>query len=161
MVRNEQNRKPQGVPNVASPRKSYRREGRCRIDPTESAAEVGEVAGVARRSRSFTPWRHVVSLVYAQVAHALSLNDVCYALRHHVSILTGMRRAVPPSRYGLSHANRERNADMAEAHGSTEARAVCAEACCGTASGRPRTLAQPAQAYLPGLDIIACGTATG
>jgi len=43
------------------------------------------------------------------------LNDVCDALKNHAGALASLREAAPPSRNGLSHANRERNADMAEA----------------------------------------------
>jgi hypothetical protein len=45
----------------------------------------------------------------------MSLNDVCDTLRNHSGVLTTIRKAVPPSRNGLSHANKWRNADMAEA----------------------------------------------
>jgi len=70
--------------------------------------------GVDKKSRTFTPWSHVVSLVHAQLAHSLSLNDVCDDLRNHSGVLSTLRGATPPSRNGLSHSNRERNADMAE-----------------------------------------------
>jgi hypothetical protein len=35
----------------------------------------------ARQARTFSPWSHVVARLYAEMAHALSLNDVCDALR--------------------------------------------------------------------------------
>jgi len=70
--------------------------------------------GIDKQSRSFSPWSHVVSQVHAQLAHSLSLNDVCDDLRNHSGSLRTLRRATPPSRNGLSHANRTRNADMAE-----------------------------------------------
>lgn len=70
---------------------------------------------VDKMSRGISPWSHVVSLVYAQLAHALSLNDVCDSLHNHESALCTLRGASAPSRNGLSHANRNRNADMAEA----------------------------------------------
>jgi len=54
------------------------------------------------------------SLVHAQLAHSLSLNDICDDLRNHSGALSTVRAATPPSRNGLSHANRNRNADMAE-----------------------------------------------
>jgi len=53
--------------------------------------------------------------MYAQVAHSISLNDVCDCLTLHEGALGHIREAVAPSRNGLSHANRVRNADMAEA----------------------------------------------
>lgn len=70
--------------------------------------------GVDKRSRKFTPWSHVVSLIHSQLSHALSLNDVCDSLTNHNSILKTIRGAVAPSRNGLSYANKHRNADMAE-----------------------------------------------
>jgi hypothetical protein len=57
----------------------------------------------------------VVSLLFAQLTHAIGLNDVCDALRHHAAKLGAIRGAHPPSRNALSHANTQRNADMAEA----------------------------------------------
>jgi len=83
--------------------------------PRNSVPRLAREYGVDKRSRTFTPWSHVTSMVFAQLSHALSLNDVCDTLRNHSGVLTTIRRAVPPSRNGLSHANRERNADMAEA----------------------------------------------
>jgi hypothetical protein len=56
----------------------------------------------------------VVSLVYAQLTHALSLNDVADALRLHAGPLSAIRGATPPSKNALSHANRERNPELAE-----------------------------------------------
>ena len=70
--------------------------------------------GVDKKSRKFTPWSHILSLMFSQLAHSLSLNDVCDSLRNHIASLKTMRNAVPPSRNGLSYANKERNADMAE-----------------------------------------------
>ena len=66
------------------------------------------------QTRSFSPTSHVVTMMYAQLPHALSLNDVCDALQNHQSYLSQIRDCTPPSRNGLSHANLTRNADMAE-----------------------------------------------
>lgn len=78
----------------------------------------GLVRSLARehevRSRSFCPWSHVVSMVYAHMTHALGLNDVCDGLRHHGRKLAVIRGAQAPSRNGLSHANKTRSAQMAE-----------------------------------------------
>ncbi|RKX37238.1 MAG: IS4 family transposase, partial [Verrucomicrobia bacterium] len=71
--------------------------------------------GVEARSRTFTPWSHVVSLVYAHLTHAVGLNDVCDALQMNEAALSTLRGAVPPTRNNLSHSNKVRNADMAEA----------------------------------------------
>ena len=71
--------------------------------------------GVEAQSRTFTPWSHVVSLVYAHLTHAIGLNDVCDGLQMNAAALSTIREAVPPSRNNLSHSNKVRNADMAEA----------------------------------------------
>lgn len=64
--------------------------------------------------RGISSWSHVVSLLYAQLTHSISLNDVCDSLQLHSGPLLSVRGAKPPSRNGLSNANRERPADMAE-----------------------------------------------
>ena len=66
------------------------------------------------QTRSFSPTSHIVALMYAQLTHALSLNDICDALQNHQSYLSQIRNCSPPSRNGLSHANRTRNANMDE-----------------------------------------------
>ena len=86
----------------------------CDLIPRNLVPKLAEKHGVDKRSRSFTPWSHVVSMMFAQTAHSLSLNDICDTLGNHSGVLTTMRRAVAPSRNGLSYANRNRNADMAE-----------------------------------------------
>ena len=66
------------------------------------------------QARSYSPWSHVVALLYAQLTHALGLNDVCDALRLHAGPLSAIRGATPPSKNALSHANHERDPKMAE-----------------------------------------------
>ncbi len=66
------------------------------------------------RSRSFSPWSHLTSMLYAQFTHSLGLNDVCDALRVNRSRVACIRGATPPSRNGLSHANKKRSSKMAE-----------------------------------------------
>lgn len=77
-------------------------------------AKLGRSTGVEKKSRTFSVWSHVVSMLYAQFTHALSLNDVCDGLELNSAALATIRGAVPPSRNGLSHANRERDAAFAE-----------------------------------------------
>jgi len=55
-----------------------------------------------------------VSLVYAQLTHSIGLNDLCDSLQLHSGPLSSVRGATAPSRNGLSNANRERPAEMAE-----------------------------------------------
>jgi hypothetical protein len=83
--------------------------------PGYLVSKLAREHNVDQKSRTFSPWSHVVSMVYAQLGHALSLNDVCDGLRNHAVPLSTLRGATAPSRNGLSHANRTRNADMAEA----------------------------------------------
>ena len=66
------------------------------------------------QTRSFSATSHVISMAYAHLAHALSLNDICDSLSNHAGTLEQLRSCTPPSRNGLSHANKTRNADMAE-----------------------------------------------
>ncbi len=70
--------------------------------------------GVDKKSRTFSPWSHVVSMIFAQLSHALSLNDICDTLAFHSGALATVRHATPPSRNGLSHANKVRNSEMAK-----------------------------------------------
>ena len=77
-------------------------------------AKLARDCGVETKARTFTPWSHVVAMLYAQLTHAIGLNDVCDALRHHIGWLARIRGATPPSRNGFSHANKHRDAAMAE-----------------------------------------------
>jgi hypothetical protein len=87
----------------------------CNLIPNHLVPQLARAHAVEKKSRTFRPWSHVVSLIYAQLTHALSLNDVCDALRLHSGPLSAVRGATPPSKNALSHANRERNPKMAEA----------------------------------------------
>lgn len=86
----------------------------CNLIPTHLVPVLARQCGAQEKARSFSPWSHVVSLLYAQCTHALGLNDVCDALRLHSGPLAAIRGATPPSRNNLSHANKVRPADMAE-----------------------------------------------
>ena len=65
-------------------------------------------------ARSFSADSHVVTLVYAHLAHSLSLNDICDSLSNHAGNLSQTRNCTPPGRNGLAHANKTRPAAMAE-----------------------------------------------
>ncbi len=86
----------------------------CNLIPAHLVSQLARATGAEERSRSFKPWRHVVSLLFAQFTHAVGLNDVGDALRLHSGPLSAIRGATPPSRNGLSTANRERPAALAE-----------------------------------------------
>ena len=87
----------------------------CNLIPPFLVGTVARRYGVDRQARSFSPWSHLVALLYAQLSHALSLNDVCDALRNHTANLFRIRRAVAPSKNAFSHANRRRDGQMAQA----------------------------------------------
>ena len=86
----------------------------CNLIPRNLVPRLARKHGVDKKARDFTPWSHVVAMLHAQLAHSLSLNDVADTMRNHAGALATIRRASPPSRNGLSHANRVRNAEMAE-----------------------------------------------
>jgi len=67
-----------------------------------------------KKVRSFTPWSYVLSLLFAQLTHAVGLNDVGDALRYYGAKLAGIRRAVAQSRNTLSHANKHRDSDISD-----------------------------------------------
>lgn len=66
------------------------------------------------QTRSFSMNSQVISNMFMHLDHSLSLNDVCDNLQAHAGMLSQIRNAFPPSRNGLSHANRTRNAQFAE-----------------------------------------------
>ena len=53
-------------------------------------------------------------MLFGQLTHAIGLNDVCDALRLHSGPLSALRGATAPSRNNLSHANKRRDAALAE-----------------------------------------------
>ena len=86
----------------------------CNLIPQHEVSKIARATGAEDKSRSFSPWSHVVSLSYAQLTHSIGLNDLCDSLQLHSGPLSAIRAATAPSRNGLSHANRERPAEMAE-----------------------------------------------
>jgi hypothetical protein len=86
----------------------------CELIPPHLVPKLARETNVDGKCRSFSAWSHVVALVQAQLSHALSLNDVCDALGVWRTPLRAIRGATPPSRNALSHANRERNWQLAE-----------------------------------------------
>jgi hypothetical protein len=86
----------------------------CNAIPQHLVSKIARSVGVEDKSRTFSPWSHVVSQCYAQLSHSISLNDVCDSLQLHSGPLSTIRGATAPSRNGFSHANRQRPAEMAE-----------------------------------------------
>jgi hypothetical protein len=82
--------------------------------PPYLVPHLAHETGVDEKARTYSPWSHVVTLGYAQLAHSLSLNDVCDALQLNSGPLSAIRGATAPTRNNLSHANKVRDAALAE-----------------------------------------------
>ena len=77
----------------------------CQLIPPHLVPKVVRETGVDEKSRSYSSWSHVVTMLYAQISHALSLNDVCDALRLRVGSLFMVRAAGPPAKNTLRPKN--------------------------------------------------------
>src|SRR5664279_565301 len=86
----------------------------CNFIPEFLVSKIARETRADEKARTFKPWSHVVSLLYAQLTHSIGLNDVCDALNLHSGPLSSVRGATAPTRNNLSHANRERSAQMAQ-----------------------------------------------
>jgi len=69
--------------------------------------------GVDSKARSFSVFSHLTGMLFAQLAHAISLNDICDWFRLKARALARLG-ATPPARNTLSHANRTRDARFVE-----------------------------------------------
>jgi hypothetical protein len=86
-------------------------------------SKIARITGAEDKSRTFSPWSHVVSLGYAQLTHCMGLNDVCDSLQLHSGPLAGIRGASAPSRNGLVG---KRNVTCNARMGTRELKAHCA-----------------------------------
>ena len=86
----------------------------CNLVPNHLVPQLAREHAVEEKHRTFRPGSHVVSLIHAQLTHALGLNDVCDTLRLHSGPLPAIRGATPPGKNALSHANRQR--EIGRAH---------------------------------------------
>ena len=87
----------------------------CKLIPPQVVPKLAREYAVDRQWRRFDPWSHVVTWMEAHLSHAIGLNDVCDSMEMNSGPLSAIRGAKPPCRNTLSHANKIRNADMAEA----------------------------------------------
>src|ERR1700751_2544954 len=85
----------------------------CNLIPPHLVSKLARETGVDSMARSFRPWSHMVCMLFAQLTHAIGLNDVCDALRLHSGPLSALRGASAPSRNNLSHANKRRDPALA------------------------------------------------
>jgi hypothetical protein len=82
--------------------------------PNFLVARLARETGARDKARTFSPWSHLLALMYAQLTHSIGLNDVCDGLALHSGPLSSLRGATPPNRNTFSHANKVRPAQMAE-----------------------------------------------
>ena len=74
-----------------------------------AAAETG----VDKKARTYSLLSHLGAMIFVQLAHALSLNDVCDWLRMKARAIASFG-LTPPSRNNLSNANKVRSAKFVE-----------------------------------------------
>lgn len=80
--------------------------------PTHLVPTLAVETGVDEQARTFSPWSHLVSMGYAQIAHSIGLNNLCDDLQLNSGPLSAIRGATPPSRNNLSHANKVRSSEL-------------------------------------------------
>jgi Domain of unknown function (DUF4372) len=60
----------------------------CKLIAPHLVSKLARETGVDSMARSFSAWSHVVSMLFAQLTHAIGLNDVCYSFTvvdcHHL-----------------------------------------------------------------------------
>lgn len=69
--------------------------------------------GVDTKARTFSVSSHLAAMLFAQLSHAVGLNDVCDWLRLKAPVLARFGVTVP-TRNALSHANKHRTADFVQ-----------------------------------------------
>jgi len=78
-------------PSSANPLQTDRPAPVCNLIPTHVTSQLARLTGADLFARSFSNWSHVVALLYAQLVHAIGLNDVCDGLRLHSGPLSAIR----------------------------------------------------------------------
>jgi hypothetical protein len=84
-----------------------------KLIPRSIIGAAARQTGVAAKARSYSVLSHLGTMIFAQLAHALSLNDICDWLRLKSRAIAAYG-LTPPSRNNLSHANKVRDARFAE-----------------------------------------------
>jgi hypothetical protein len=81
--------------------------------PREMINRHARETGVDAKARTFSVLSHLSAMLFAQLSHAIGLNDVCDWLRLKAGALSRFG-VTPPARNTLSNANKERSADFVE-----------------------------------------------
>lgn len=79
--------------------------------PMGMVSSIARKTGVDVKARTFSVMSHLAAMLFAQLSHAIGLNDLCDWLRLKAAALSRFG-VTPPSRNNLSHANKERSADF-------------------------------------------------
>jgi hypothetical protein len=69
--------------------------------------------GVDTKARTFSVTSHLAAMLFAQLSHAIGLNDLCDWLRLKAAALARLG-ITPPARNTISHANKQRDARFVE-----------------------------------------------
>ncbi len=81
--------------------------------PRGLISKAAKETGVDLQARTYSVLSHLGTMLFAQLAHALSLNDVCDWLRLKARAIAAFG-LTPPSRNNLSNSNKVRDAKFAE-----------------------------------------------
>ena len=84
-----------------------------KLIPRGMVGRIARETGIDAKARSFSVLSHLSAMLFAQLTHAIGLNDVCDWLRMKAHVLARHGLSAP-SRNGLSHANKERDAAFIE-----------------------------------------------
>jgi hypothetical protein len=85
-----------------------------KLIPSHIIGAAAKEHGLGTKPRSFTIGSHIGAMIFAQLAHVLSLNDLCDWLRLKARAIAAFG-LTPPSRNNLSHLNTKREAKLMEA----------------------------------------------
>jgi Domain of unknown function (DUF4372) len=77
-----------------------------------AAHRSAKETGVNAKARNFSVLSHLSAMLFAQLSHAMRLNDVCDWLCLKSAVLARFG-VTPPSKNALSYANKERSAEFA------------------------------------------------
>ena len=84
-----------------------------KLIPRDIIHKSAKETGVDLKARTYSVLSHLGTMIFAQLAHALSLNDVCDWLRLKTRAIAAFG-LTPPSRNNLSNSNKVRDAKFAE-----------------------------------------------
>ncbi|MFV0416670.1 MAG: DUF4372 domain-containing protein [Chthoniobacterales bacterium] len=72
----------------------------CKLIAQGLVPKLARRHGIDKQARSFSAWSHLVSLLHAQLTHAIGRNDVCDSLRQHARWFGSCSRGHP---FGSQH----------------------------------------------------------